>query len=93
MHIYQKNNKATIFIARQVVEKVIEYGKPAYMCFIDLTKAFEKVRLSDVVGVLERKHVPKAIIDIITQQNHITSTHILVNHKLTEEMKITARIR
>lgn len=63
------------------MEEAIEYGKPAYMGFIDLTKAFD--RLSDVVDILEREDVPKTIIDIIRKLNHNISTHILVNQNLT----------
>lgn len=63
------------------------------MCLIDLTKAFDKVRLNDVVDILEKEHVPRTIIDIIRQLNHNTSTHILVNKKLIEEIKTPTGIR
>lgn len=48
---------------------------------IDLSKAFDKVRLSDVVDILRKKHVPKTIIDIIRQLNLNTSTHILIRQE------------
>lgn len=72
-----------IFIARQIVEKAIEYGKLAFMCFIDLTKAFDRVKLIDVINILMRKHIPEAIIETLKQLNLNTLTHILMNKKLT----------
>lgn len=50
-----RKNRSTldaIFITRQIVEKAIQYGKPAFMCFIDLTKAFDRVKLIDVINIL-----------------------------------------
>ncbi|XP_055389945.1 uncharacterized protein LOC129618936 [Condylostylus longicornis] len=46
-----RTNRSTvdaIFILSQILEKAIEYNHPAFMCFIDLAKAFDKIRLSDV---------------------------------------------
>jgi hypothetical protein len=37
-----------IFIMRQIVEKSIEFNHPAYLCFVDLKKAFDQVGLADV---------------------------------------------
>ena len=50
-----RKNRSTmdaIFIVRQIVEKAIEFNKPAYLCFVDLTKAFDRVRLQDVTNCL-----------------------------------------
>lgn len=42
---FQKNLSTidAIFIVKQIAEKVLEFDKLAYLCFIDLTKAFVKV--------------------------------------------------
>lgn len=37
---------------RQIVEKTIDYGKPTFICFIDMTKAFDKVKLSNIINIL-----------------------------------------
>lgn len=36
----------------------IEYNKPAYLCFIDLTKAFDKIMLENVMNKLDSRGVP-----------------------------------
>ena len=47
---FRKNRSAIdpIFIIRQINEKTIEFNKPAFMCFVDLTQAFAMVKLKDV---------------------------------------------
>lgn len=30
-----------IFVVSQIVEKAIEYNRPAFMCFVDLKKTFD----------------------------------------------------
>ncbi|XP_048516470.1 uncharacterized protein LOC125502436 [Dendroctonus ponderosae] len=43
-----------VFVLRQIVEKSIEYNKPAFICFVDLTRAFDRVQLKDVLQNLTR---------------------------------------
>ena len=51
---FRKNRSAidAIFTIRQIAEKAIEFNKPAFMCFVDLTQAFDRVKLEDVVPLL-----------------------------------------
>lgn len=91
-----RNNRSTtdaIFILRQIVEKSIEYDKPAYMCFIDLTKAFDRIRLNDVLLILNKKLVPADVIRIIKELNTQTKTRIRINNQLTEEIDVDTGIR
>jgi hypothetical protein len=39
-----RNNK---LIIRQIEEKSMEYNTPAYLCFIDLTKVFDRIKLNE----------------------------------------------
>ena len=39
------------------------------MCFIDLTKAFDRVRLADVIERLREKEVPEQIVRVIKELN------------------------
>lgn len=50
-----------IFIIRQVIEKFIEFNKPAFRCcFVELTQVFHRVKLRDVLSIFhERRIVPK----------------------------------
>ncbi|XP_056636715.1 uncharacterized protein LOC130445195 [Diorhabda sublineata] len=54
-----------VFILRQVVEKSIEYNKPAYLCFIDLQKAFDRIQLKDVIHLLYNRDIPINIVQTI----------------------------
>jgi hypothetical protein len=64
---FRKNRSTTdaIFIMRQIVEKSIEFNKPAYLCFVDLKKAFVRVGLADGIECLRERELPKQIVRII----------------------------
>ena len=51
---FRKNRPAidAIFIIRQITEKAIEFNTPVFMCFVDLTQAFDRIKLEDVVPLL-----------------------------------------
>lgn len=59
-------------MVRQLIEKFIKYNKPIYMCFIDLTKALDRVQLRDVTSIMKKKHVPCDIVRIVKELNHET---------------------
>lgn len=84
-----------IFIVRQIAEKAIEYDKPTFMCFVDLTKAFDRVRLTirDVADILRGEDTPEEIVQVIESLNFNTTTQIRVNNSLTEEVPIITGIR
>jgi hypothetical protein len=54
---------------RQIAEKAIEFNHTAYLCFIDLTKAFDRVRLDDVAKCLREREVPEQIVRVIKELN------------------------
>jgi hypothetical protein len=59
-----RKNRSTIdaiFIVRQIAENTTEFNRTAYLCFIDLTKAFDRVRLADVAKFLREREVPEQI--------------------------------
>lgn len=86
---FRKNRSTidTIFTIRQEVEKSIEFDKPAFMCFINLTKAFDQIKLSDVAAIMGEAGVPEDIVKIIEALNSNTMAQILVNDILTEKIK------
>jgi len=93
--VFRQNRSTTdaIIIIRQIVEKSIEYEKPAYMCFIDLSKAFDRMRLNDITTILRRGSIPEEIVRTIKNLNINTTTRILVNNSLTQEVPISTGIR
>ena len=72
------------------MEISIEFDKPA---FINVTKAFDRVRLSDVIDTLKGAEILMEIVKVIKALNSNITTHILVNNRLTKEILISTRIR
>jgi len=61
------------------------------MCFIDLSKAFDRVRLNDITTILRRGSIPEEIVRTIENMNTNITTRILVNNSLTQEVPISNR--
>mgnify|MGYP000420915844 FL=1 len=82
-----------VFVLRQIVEKSIEYNKPAFLCFIDLTKAFDRVRIDDIVHLLYKRDIPINIIQTIEDIYHGTTIQARINGNLTGDIPIHSGIR
>ena len=81
---FRKNRSAidAIFTIRQITERAIEFNKPAFMCFVDLTQAFDRVKLEDAVQLLQKREVHPRIITIINKLNTNNYTSIKIADKL-----------
>lgn len=92
---FRQNRSTTdaIFVIRQITEKAIEFDVPAYICLIDLTKAFDRVRLRDVIDILNEENMPQQIIELIRDINTRNKTKVKVDNELTGEIDITSGIR
>jgi hypothetical protein len=92
---FRRNRSTTdaIFMLRQVKEKSLEYNKTAYIVFIDLTKAFDRIQLEDVINVLLEKPVPPSIAKVIRNINSNSSTRIRVNGELSAEIPTPTGVR
>ena len=84
---------STIFILRQIIEKSIEFNKLAFLCFVHLTQAFDRVQLKDVLKILQERRVSNNIIQVIKQLNTNNSTRIQSGTPTTEEVQILTGIR
>lgn len=67
----------TIFILRQITKKANEYNSPAFMCLVDVQKAFDRIQLDDVVNILKEDNV----------LNKNTTTKIQSGNQTTAEIK------
>ena len=56
---------------RQIAEKAIEFNHTAYLCFVELTKAFDRVRLANVIEFLRESEVPVQVVWIILKNGVI----------------------
>ena len=71
-----------LFAIQQIKEKAIEFPKPASMCLIDLEKAFDRVRVSDMLKILQRG-IPIDIRKLIKEVYTNTSMSVKANGELT----------
>jgi hypothetical protein len=82
-----------LFIVLQIAEKPIEFAKPAYICFVDLKQAFDRVRPGDKITILQGKGISKLYLDLIKDINSETKTSVLANEERTEEIQTPTGIR
>lgn len=74
-------------------EKVIEYDKLLFLCFVDLKQAFDHIRLEDVKEILKENRIDDRIIQVIQQINEANSIHIRTVNKFSKRIPISIRIR
>ena len=65
-----------LWVVRQVVERATEYRTPLYLCFVDLTKAYNSVNRQAMIAVLKEYGVPQQLVEIIEDLH--TGTHCFV---------------
>jgi hypothetical protein len=53
-----------IFILWQIIEKSLEFNKLAFLCFVDLQKAFDTIQLKDVIQILYQKQIAVHLIKL-----------------------------
>jgi len=63
------------------------------MCFVDMTKTLDRVRLADIIEIMREKEVNQILIKLIYEINNHCRTSIEVGHLLTEEVQIRTGIR
>ena len=56
-----------LWVVRQVVERATEYRNPLYLCFVDLTKAYNSVNRQAMTAILKKYGVPKQLVEIIKE--------------------------
>lgn len=52
----KKTASDAIFIPRTIIKSSIEVNKDLYMCIIDYTETFYRLRYEDVIQMLEKLH-------------------------------------
>lgn len=91
-----RNNRSAIdaiFIIRQITEKAIEFSKVAFMCFVDLTQAFDRVRLADVLALLQKRNIHPNTIRTIEKLNTDNYTYVRTANKLSKRIPVKTGIR
>lgn len=81
-----------IYMIRQLAEMVIyfiQFDKPLYMCFVYMTKAFERVRLTDVLHPPNPNKITKKIASLVEELITDRNTHIRLKNKLIDSVRST----
>ena len=52
-----KGTANAIYILRQIIERTLEVNKDLYVCFIDYTKAFDRVRHEAIITILQQLNI------------------------------------
>jgi hypothetical protein len=63
------------------------------MCFVYLKQAFDRVRLGDVIAILQDKGISTLYLDLIKDINSETKTRVRANGELTKEIQTPTGIR
>lgn len=80
-----------VFVTKQKNEKATKFNMLAHICFIDLTKAFDRMRLEDTVNILMENETPANITTIICNLN--TKTRVRTGNQTTEAIPTSGEIR
>lgn len=82
-----------IFTLRQIQEKTIEYKNKAYICFIDLTKAFDKVKRAQVWETLQKYNVEEDLLSAIKCIYKKTRNYVVQGNLESKEFITTEGLR
>ena len=75
-----------IFNLRTVCEQAIDLGKDVYICFIDYTKAFDRVKHSKIIQCLSEIGIDYKDLQIITKMYWEQTAVVRTEHGITEEI-------
>ncbi|GJQ66899.1 hypothetical protein Trydic_g7919 [Trypoxylus dichotomus] len=90
---FRKKSKNAVYVVRELIEQAIEYNKPAYMYFIDLTRAFDRIQFEHVADELGPRRIHPNIVETTIQLNAGNTTLIKTRTTSTEEVNIKAGVR
>ena len=82
-----------IFVVRQLAEKVLEFNKPAFFCFIDIEKALDNIQLEHVLKFFEDHGIPVVFIRLIQEIYRNNYTRIRIKRKLEGMIPVNQGIR
>lgn len=60
-----RSTQDLIFVIRQACEKLINKNRDIHVCFIDLEKAFDRIRREDIWTTLEKRGIDKETIEVV----------------------------
>ena len=88
-----KGTRNAIFIIRMLTERAIEMQKDVYMCFIDYEKAFDRVRHTDLIEILQRINLDGKDIRLINNLYWSQMAAVNIDNNLTSWIEIKRGVR
>lgn len=77
-----------IFVSRLISASAKEHQRPLYKCFVDLTKAYDKVDRQTLWTLLELRGIPPRMITIIKNLHVGAQAKVKVNGNLSESFQL-----
>lgn len=65
----KQTNRICYLHPKKIIEKSLTFNHPEYICFVNMTKTFDRERLAYIIKILHDKEVNKKIIQIIYDIN------------------------
>ena len=78
-----------IWVVRQTVERAAEYRKPLFLCFVDLTKAYDLVIHQAMAAILKEYGVPHQQVAIIEELHSETWCQVRFVGDTSERFELT----
>ena len=88
-----KGTSNAIFILRMIVERTIEKQRDLYLCFIDYEKAFDRVKHTHLMEILENIGIDKNDLNIIRKLYWSQKACVRVSGEETEYQEIRRGVR
>ena len=82
-----------IWVVRQVVERATGYRTPVFMCFVDLTKAYDSVSCQAMAAILKEYGVPRQLVAIVEELHSETWCQVRSAGDTSERFEVTTAIR
>lgn len=76
---------------QQLIGKSIEFNNLLFLCFVNLTSAFDRVRLTHVIQCLRKNKFDENLMKIIKELNSSNRTRIKTEQGLTEEISTISK--
>ena len=83
-----KGTRNAIFIMRMLTERAVEVQKEVHMCFIGYEKAFDKVKHSDLIEILQTENLYGKDVRIINNLYWSQEAAVNIDNNLTPWIKI-----
>lgn len=88
-----RGTREQILNIRQIIEKSREFNVPAYLCFIDYSKAFDCIRWQHLWNILTEMGTPHHLLSLIRHLYDNNTAYVRVEGELTSPFRVSKGVR